>query len=588
MADSLRFRDLSNNLLWLNEKGLVTNVNPAISQDLILTGYLDASAAYIRTLDVSFCVISYLDASEAVINALTVTNLDASEAVISSLDVTYMDASNADIFSASINTVDISNATVNHADISSAVIDYLPQFDPAGNIFPILPFFATLPQLIASYNQLITLFASRNIFLSLPIPPVLLFQTPCEIHIAEFPTVSPNIRIDFTYSQPIQLGVAADSIVATLNQTASNAGAKLRFFFDGATSKVAYHEEAGYSWIFTDPMHYGSANRFLNHLGITGLIPSENGVFVVYNSGIGSIISNLTGGSPGTPAAPPAPTLSGVATAHAFTITIPTQSADVKKIGIFLDHGTGSIHSWDLISSPASSYTFSNLVPETTYLVHLTFLSDFDESPLSPALSVTTSASVALSFNVLTAAATTLTPPSLNATYNNVIFVVAQTTAAVWSQMSTLLTVSQISSIELQYYSGFDEAPRNYDIFVNDNGPNIQDARLMFYPNPSSPQPPVSDGVVLYYSGPSRMAVTGPGNEDYAIGSSNPPNTSTDPPAPAASVFISDQNTLQYMFGQGTDTIDTTKGFQFAWFCGYADSLIQNMNISKFIINYME
>jgi hypothetical protein len=273
--------------------------------------------------------------------------------------------------------------------------------------------------------------------------------------------------------------------------------------------------------------------------------------------------------------------------AYKFTITIPTQPADVKKVGIFLDHDTGSIHSWVIISYPATTYTFHNLVPETDYVVRLSFLSDYDESPLSPALSVRTSAPVGTSFNVLANAATTvppvlpLPPPTFLNAYNNKVVIVAQTTPAVWSQMPDLELVSQISSIELKYYSGFTEAPRNY------NGSyNIQDARFMFYPYPSSPQPPVSDGVVLYYSAGSRMAVTGSGNEVYAIGSSNPPNTSTTPPAPAASVFISEQNTLKAMFGQGTDTINKTKGFQFAWFCGYGGSFIQNMNISKFIINY--
>jgi len=492
----------------------------------------------------------------------------------------------------SVNSINVVNATIQHADISSAVIDYLPQFDLSGNIYSIVPSYATLPQLIASYNQLITLFANRTIFLSLSTIPVLLFQTHCEIHIAEFISSSPNTRIDFTYSQPIHLGVATGSIVATLNQSAINAGAKLRFSLDAATSQISYQEASGYSWIFTDPEHYGSANRFLNHLGIRGLIPSEKGAFVVYNSGIGSVIANPTGGSPVTPAAPGALDLSGSATPHGFTINIP--AADpvvVKKVGIFLDHSTGSIHSWNIISYPATSYTFSNLVPETAYLVHLTFLSDYDESNLSPALPVRTpSMPVQQSFNVLTAAETLLTPPPLNAVYNNRFFVVAHTTAAVWSKMPGLNRVSQISSIELQYYSGFNEAPRNY------NGSyNIQDARFSFYSYPSSPyEPPVNDdgGVVLYYSGASRMAVTGPGNERYAIGSSNPPNTSTTPPSPAASVFISDKNTLKYIFGQGTiiidrtDFIDTTRGFQFAWFCGYGGSLIQNMNISKFIINY--
>jgi hypothetical protein len=581
VADTLRFRDLSGGLLTLSDRGVMRNdASPALRnltvsgqtqlQNTTVFGTLTANSVNaLATVRSPYAAIGTLDVSSAAIDSIQITN--------------------ADISSATIDLLNVSNATIQHADISSAVIDYLPQFDLSGNLYSIVPSYATLPQLIASYNQLITLFANRAIFLSLSTIPVLLFQTHCEIHIAEFPVLSPNTRVDFIYSQPIHLGVAAGSIVATLNQSAINAGAKLRFSFNPVTSKVSYNEAPGYSWIFTDPEHYGSANRFLNHLGITGLIPSENGAFDEYDSGIGGVIANPTGGSPVTPDAPDAPTLSSSPMAYKFTINIPVPAVptDVKKIGIFLDHGTDSIHSWDIISYPATIYTFHNLVPETDYDVHLTFLSDYDESPLSPALSVTTSAPVDTSFNVLANAATTvppvlpLPPPTFLNAYNNKVVIVAQTTPTVWLQVPDLESVSQISSIELQYYSGFNEAPRNY------NGSyNIQDARFMFYPYPSSPQPPVSDGVFLYYSAGSRMAVTGSGSEAYAIGSSNPPNTSTTPPAPAASVFISEQNTLKAMFGNGTDTIDRTKGFQFAWFCGYGGSLIQNMNISKFIINY--
>ena len=552
VADTLRLRDLSGGILTLSDRGVVRN---------------DASPA-LRNLTVSDQTQLH---NTTVSGSLTANSVSALASLRSpSAAIGHVDAS-----SATIDSLNVSSATINHADISSAVIDYLPQFNSSGNIYSIVPSYATLPQLIASYNQLITLFANRAIFLSLSTIPVLLFQTPCEIHIAEFPTASPNVRINFTYPQPIHLGVATGSIIATLNQTAINTGAKLRFSLDAATSKVSYQEAPGYSWVFSDPSHYGSANRFLNHLGLTDLSASELGVFYAYTDGSGGVIANPTGGSPVTPAAPGLPVLSGLATPHGFTITLPTQSADVKKIGIFLNHDTDSIHPWDIISSPATTYTFSNLVPGTTYLVHLTFLSTYDESPLSQPRSVTTPTRLDLSFNVLTA--TTLTPPPFNAQYNNVIYSVANTTAAVWTSMPGLNYVSQISSIELQYYSGFNEPP-----YVGGHL-NIQDARLMIYRNLS---PPVGDGVVLYYSGASRMARVGPGSEVYAIGASNPPDTSTTPPAPAASVFISEQIRLRAIFGNGTNSIDRTSGFQFAWYCGYSTSLIQNMNISKFIINY--
>jgi uncharacterized protein YjbI with pentapeptide repeats len=190
--------------------------------------------AAIGILDVSSAAIDSLNVSSA-----TIDTVDISSALIDQLDVSNATIQHADISSATIDLLNVSNATIRHADISSAVIDYLPQFDPSGNIYSIVPTYATLPQLIASYNQLITLFANRTIFLSLSSIPVLLFQTACEIHIAEFPTATPNVRVNFTYLQPVDLGVAAGSIVATLNRSAINTGAKLRFSFNPATSKVS-------------------------------------------------------------------------------------------------------------------------------------------------------------------------------------------------------------------------------------------------------------------------------------------------------------------------------------------------------------
>jgi hypothetical protein len=573
VVDTLRFRNFDGGILTVSDKGVVSNDASPEFQNLTVTG----QTILANTLCESLTVNSVNALASVRTPSAAIGQLDASSAVIQSLNSSR----------ATVTQLNASTASITLLDVSSAIIGYLPQFDPSGNFFSILPSSATLPQLIAGYNQLISLFANRTIFLS--VSPLLIFQTPCEIHIAEYLTTSPNIRIDFMYSQLESEGIAAGAIVNTLNQSAIAAGAKLRFSFNSATSKVSYQEASGYSWVFTDPNFYGSANRLFNHLGITGLIASENGEFSEYGSGIGAVVANPTGDSPPTPAAPAAPTQFGPSTAHGFIIVIPApiEPNDVKKIGIFLDHGSGTIHSWDLIDYPAlnNQYTFKDLAPSTLYTVHLSFLSTYDESDLSSGLEVETEPSTFTEFNVLESDATTLTPPPFNEVYNNEFYVVAKTTAAVWDSISNLYQVNQIVAIELEYYSGFNEAPTNYD-----GSPNIQDARFSFYSNPSSPNdPPVSDdgGVLLYYAYNRRVAVTGPGNELYAIGSSRP-ITSILPSPPSSSTFISDQNTLRNIFGNGTNYINKNKGFQFAWFCGYGGSLIQNMNISKFIIYYIE
>jgi hypothetical protein len=62
--------------------------------------------------------------------------------------------------------LDVSATHISFADFSSAKIGYLPQFDPSGNTFPLFPVSTTLPQFIAGYNQLLNLFANKNIFFS--------------------------------------------------------------------------------------------------------------------------------------------------------------------------------------------------------------------------------------------------------------------------------------------------------------------------------------------------------------------------------------------------------------------------------------
>ena len=204
VADTLRLRDLSGGILTLSDRGVVRNDASPAFQNLTVSGQsqlhdttvfgsltansvnalasitspyaaigiLDVSSASIDSLNVSSATVGSLDVSSATIGSLdissaTINSLNVSSAAIGSLDVSSATIDSLNVSSASIDQLDVSSATVKHADISSAVIDYLPQFDPSGNIFPIIPSLATLPQLIESYNKLITLFANRNIFLSL-------------------------------------------------------------------------------------------------------------------------------------------------------------------------------------------------------------------------------------------------------------------------------------------------------------------------------------------------------------------------------------------------------------------------------------
>ena len=140
VADTLRLRDLSGGILTLSDRGVVRNDASPDFQSLFVRGYTQLqNTTVMGTLTAnSVSALASMQSPVAEIGSLF-----ASSATINSIQVT-----NADISSATIDLLNVSNAKVHHADISSAVIDYLPQFNSSGNIYSIVPSYATLPQLI--------------------------------------------------------------------------------------------------------------------------------------------------------------------------------------------------------------------------------------------------------------------------------------------------------------------------------------------------------------------------------------------------------------------------------------------------------
>ena len=125
LDDSLRFHDLSDNLMWLTNKGLVTNADPAVSSDLILTGFLNASAAYVNTLEATNGSITTLDVSAARIHSLdasttSVGSLVASAACIQSMDVSSQTVSTLDVSEARIHFLDVSDERVASLEVTAA------------------------------------------------------------------------------------------------------------------------------------------------------------------------------------------------------------------------------------------------------------------------------------------------------------------------------------------------------------------------------------------------------------------------------------------------------------------------------------
>ena len=279
--------------------------------------------------------------------------------------------------------------------------------DPSATTFTVLPLNTSLTDLVTSYNNLLAVFASRQMFVNIvnPLPDVsIYFQTTTGIMFYEFPTGdftsfptdgSSNL-LSFTYLEQISLPIQLTSIVNLFNQSATAAGVSLRMsnINNTMTIKVA----PGYSFIFTDPIIYGSGTRFLNHVGLTNILPSYPthtgfvGSFNPYSSVTGSTIVDPTGNQYPIPVQPNTPTVvAGSIDTSGFTVDISSSNiSGVNQTGIYLDVSATGFHSRDIVPSSSTSYTFHGLSSGTEFQVAISYLTDYDEGQLSSASAIIT------------------------------------------------------------------------------------------------------------------------------------------------------------------------------------------------------
>jgi hypothetical protein len=438
VVDTLRFRNFEGGILTVSEKGMVSNDALPVFRNLTVSGQSTLTDAVCTSLTVNSvdalasirspsAAISQLDASSAAISSLnafreSAARLPASSATIGSIDVSsasigFLDAATAsirildvssasigslnvpvasiitaDISSASIGTLeassatvvqlDVSEALVNFADFSSAKIGYLPQFDPSGNTVPLFPVSTTLPQFIAGYNQLLNLFASKNIFITLS--PNIIFQTRLRIGISKFPTGDPGNVIQNNYT--FEIGERSLHDVVNMLNNPVNFTFKLRFSLNN--SQVSIQEEPGYSFIFKDLN--SSANLFLNHIGLIDISCNPTVPFYPYTSLTGEKVLDLTGQIPAVPTAPTTlPTVENI-TDNGFTIVL-TAPPDptVKQLGLYIRTPSSESARWEAwlpsILSAVTRYRFNTptLTTTTQYDIYISYLSIYDESPKS-------------------------------------------------------------------------------------------------------------------------------------------------------------------------------------------------------------
>jgi len=429
----------------------------------------------------------------------------------------------------------------------------LPDFDPSGNEFQLLnPSGGTLTDLIMSYNRLLSVLALRNAFVTITAPTIV-FQTHCDIQLVDISDVTTTLSI------PVSLVANPLAIVTQLNNQCYAAGMSINFYLAPAGTITVTG-----TFQYTDVVDYGGGQRLMNHLGLNALIPDT----LYTGSTTGVVITEGRGSEDPVPAAPLVPTVDDISNTT-FRISFAPGGPTETYIGIYLGHGTAALDSWDIIGPSSTTYVFTDLAPNTVHRAAITYLTTYDESELSPLVTATTTQTIVNSLDVLASPSTSglNPPPSTQGYLNGVFWEVCDVSSSIW--IPALVTVDQIKSITLQYYSGY-----TADTSV------ISDAtfRLGRDAAPAS-------SISLFEARQRRVAPAQPGDY-YGIGSPIPlfPGPASYPTGP---ISISNQTRLRNLFGGGTNTIDKTRGIQFYWHVSTSGTQISNSQINKFIINYV-
>jgi hypothetical protein len=250
---------------------------------------------------------------------------------------------------------------------------------------------ATTMEIAAAFNNLLSVFFNKNIFIR---PVGIPFSTPLTLVLYTFPTGNRSNVSQVPFSIPIGSYLIQD-IVTSLNTAVSGAHLNVRFDILQLSGNVLVLIDPGYTFAFTDGFYYGNATLFFNHLGLTDIQPSyeDYGIVNFYTSQ--QVITPNVVVQPPVPSAP-APRFNPPLFPHStfysqnryasiITIQLPDISGEgIEQFGIYLQQvGDDLIYSWDLVPATNRLYNFTNLAFGSLYNVFFTQLTAYDESPLS-------------------------------------------------------------------------------------------------------------------------------------------------------------------------------------------------------------
>jgi hypothetical protein len=264
---------------------------------------------------------------------------------------------------------------------------------------PLNPNTTSLPTLVASYNQLLSIMSLQQAFVSLPPSVDLVFQTTGSIGLVTFPLSDPLIQTTTSYTIVAPATRSALYIVTQLNAVCLEADMPLNFYLSPAgVVSVLVATDYSFSVVDASGASYGTAALFLNHLGLGSVLsvtyPSGT-VYSYIGNTTGSVIATGRGSTPPVPSPIPfnAPPTSVNINATSVTILMPVPiPSQAKAIDIYLYTAATGYVSIGVIPRAQTTYTVTGLTPLTTYSIAIAYQTDYDEEPRTNALTVTTTA----------------------------------------------------------------------------------------------------------------------------------------------------------------------------------------------------
>jgi len=457
----------------------------------------------------------------------------------------------------SVKTTSVVTQTITTTFING---ETLPRFDPV-KFVEIDPATVSVQDLAANYNSLLELLASRNAFVTLVDISFanVVFQTTAKIEFNTYPTVG-GAPTTIEYQIPNST-IKINTLINELNAlfVANSMPMGFTISSTSTTNVVTLRIETGTTFYYEDITAYGTADLFMNHLGLNALVANYPYAPSTYTGAItGVAVTNGRGSEEAVPSAPAAPTVVTAANSQ-ITIRFTAGAPPVQTIGIYVNGVSRAI------VPNTTSYTVTGLNRGTTYSIQISYLSDYDQGPLSPALSATTTNSIDNVYDIYYDANTARYNPT-NYIPKDTPALVANTSPAIWSgALASLTLVSQIDHIEFSCYSGISTGGPNSPYYGIDCN-----TQFVFCRDTDPNNYAVSQ--VIFNAGASRFV----------------PKESTDAGAVGCTdrtiARVGNEVFFQNMFGGGTNTIDRSHGIQFNWICHWNGTFINNCKMSEFKI----